>query len=193
MSSHVGVEATRRRLTQRQARMVQRLAEAAVAELRAVGYADLTVRNVAARAGVVPATAYTYFSSKNHLVAELFWRRLQKLATARNGDGGPRERVVRVLRDIALLVVDEPWLAAGCTTALLGGEPDVAQLRQRIGGEIRRQLRGALGPGHDPQVLHALEFAFAGSLTHAGMGYVSYREVADRLAITATFIMKGAS
>ncbi|TVT55420.1 helix-turn-helix transcriptional regulator [Amycolatopsis rhizosphaerae] len=56
MSSFASVEAARRRLTQRQARMVRRLTDAAVAELRAVGYADLTVRNVAARAGVVPAT-----------------------------------------------------------------------------------------------------------------------------------------
>ena len=29
---------------------------------------------VAARAGVSPATAYTYFASKDHLFAELFWR-----------------------------------------------------------------------------------------------------------------------
>ncbi len=40
--------------------------------LRETSYADLTVRAVAKRANVAPATAYTYFSSKNHLVAEVY-------------------------------------------------------------------------------------------------------------------------
>ena len=37
------------------------------------------MRDVAALAGVAPATAYTYFVSKDHLVAEVFWRRLSTL------------------------------------------------------------------------------------------------------------------
>ncbi|MCA9208645.1 MAG: TetR family transcriptional regulator, partial [Planctomycetales bacterium] len=51
------------------------LVEAAVGELAASGYSALTVRNVAKRAGVAPATAYTYFASKEHLIAEVYWRR----------------------------------------------------------------------------------------------------------------------
>ena len=50
----------------------------------------LTVRNVARRAGVAPATAYTYFASKDHLVAEVFWRRLRGPPTAPpTGDDRP--------------------------------------------------------------------------------------------------------
>ena len=45
---------------------------AGVEMLRETSYADLTVRAVAARAKVAPATAYTYFSSKNHLIAEVY-------------------------------------------------------------------------------------------------------------------------
>ena len=41
-----------------------------------MGHETLTVRTVAQRAGVSPATAYTYLASKNHLFAELFWRHL---------------------------------------------------------------------------------------------------------------------
>ena len=70
------VQAPRRRLSSRQANRLERLTEAAVSELREHGYEGLTVRAVAARCGVAPATAYTYFASKNHLVAEVFWRRL---------------------------------------------------------------------------------------------------------------------
>src|SRR5664279_4240068 len=67
-------EATRRRLTARQAEVVMQLVEATE-----VGYAGLTVRTVARRAGVAPATAYTYFGSKDHLLAEVLWRRMQFL------------------------------------------------------------------------------------------------------------------
>ena len=48
--------------------------------LRESSYADLTVRAVAARAKVAPATAYTYFSSKNHLIAEVYLDLMQQVA-----------------------------------------------------------------------------------------------------------------
>ena len=37
---------------------------------------------IAKRAGVSPATAYTYFSSKDHVLAEVLWRRTQPAAAA---------------------------------------------------------------------------------------------------------------
>ncbi len=58
---------------------VERLVDATVVEVAEAGFDGLTVRGVARRAGVAPATAYTYFSSKDHLVAEVFWRRLEGL------------------------------------------------------------------------------------------------------------------
>lgn len=89
MSGKTKFESTRRRLTQQQAETVDRLTAAAITVLRDKGFADLTVRMVAAEAGVAAATAYTYFSSKSHLVAELFWRRLDAVPTSpprrRNG------------------------------------------------------------------------------------------------------------
>jgi AcrR family transcriptional regulator len=196
MSGHVSgespptTEPTRRRLTERQADTVRRLTDAAVQEVRESGYEGLTVRNVARRAGVAPATAYTYFASKNHLITEVFWRRLGALPPVRADERSPRRRVVAVLREIALLVSDEPRLAAACTTALLGTDPDVQELRTRIGVTIRRRLGDALGPDPDPKILSALEVAYAGALVHAGMGYTSYARMADRLAEMAELIMR---
>ncbi|HJT93039.1 MAG TPA: TetR family transcriptional regulator, partial [Mycobacterium sp.] len=74
--SDPALESTRRRLTAKQADTVDRLGQAAVEILGRDGFAGLTMRRVAAEAGVGAATAYTYFSSKEHLVAEVFWRRL---------------------------------------------------------------------------------------------------------------------
>jgi cytochrome P450 len=59
MSGNVMTESTRRRLTDRQADTVRRLTDAAVEEARETGFDGLTVRGVARRAGVAPATAYT--------------------------------------------------------------------------------------------------------------------------------------
>ncbi|SNR89482.1 transcriptional regulator, TetR family [Haloechinothrix alba] len=189
MSNDIAQESTRRRLSPKQADMVRRLTAAAEEELLATGYASLTVRNVAGRAGVAPATAYTYFSSKNHLIAELFWRKLQTLPDGVDESVPPQERVISLLREIALLMAGEPELAAACTSALLGSDPDVALLRIRVGSGIRDRLEEALGEGFDPEVRDALEFAYAGALVQAGMGATSYERIADRLASTAGLIM----
>jgi AcrR family transcriptional regulator len=183
-------ESTRRRLTEKQADTVERLTKAAVEVLRAEGFAGLTVRSVAGLAGVAPATAYTYFSSKEHLVAEVFWRRLA--ASPEEADAGLDRagRVVAVLRHIALLVADEPELAGAVTSALLGRDPDVEHLRTRIGIEIRQRLADALGSDPDPDVLEALELLYAGGLVRAGMGYGSYTEFADRLETSAKLILE---
>ncbi|MFC4602974.1 TetR/AcrR family transcriptional regulator [Rhodococcus kronopolitis] len=183
-------ESTRRRLTPKQADTVDRLCAAAVDVLREEDFAGLTVRTVASRAGVGPATAYTYFSSKEHLVAEVFWRRLSGSPRPEPSESGRTGRVVAVLRDIALLLADEPGLSAAVTNALLGGDPDVEHLRGRIGLEIRGRLEGALGAGADPDVLETLELLYAGALLRAGMGYGSYEQLADRLERSATMILE---
>ncbi|MBS9373799.1 putative HTH-type transcriptional regulator [Rhodococcus sp. B50] len=193
VSRNVNLESTRRRLTEKQADTVARLTQAAVEVLREEGFAGLTVRMVAARAGVAPATAYTYFSSKEHLVAEVFWRRLANAATADAADAGNTsraDRVVAVLRGIALLLADEPELAAAVTSALLGHDPDVEHLRARIGLDIRHRISAALGADSDPDELEALELLYAGALVRAGMGYGTYEKLADRLETSARLLLE---
>lgn len=189
-------EATRRRLSGRQAATVQRLVDAVVGELAEVGYEDMTVRNVARRAGVAPATAYTYFTSKAHLVAEVFWRRLQSLPDTPLPPSRPAaERVAAVLRDVAGMVAAEPRLSAACSPALLSADPDVRVLRDRIGADLHRRLlraltgdggrEGAVSPepsGADADLATALDLMVAGALLRAGMGHMSYDDLGDALA-----------
>ncbi len=188
-------ESTRRRLSPQQAETVARLTDAALAVLQQVGYAKLTVRRVAAEADVAPATAYTYFSSKNHLIAEVFWRRLAAMPEDADTGGTPVERVSAVLRTVALLVSDEPELAGAVTAALLGDDPEVQHLRVRIGLTVRRRLVRALTAEDpdaevDPDVLEALEVIWTGGLVRAGMGHQTYTEIADRLATFARLILE---
>lgn len=189
MSSN-GVESTRRRLSAKQAETVDRLTVAAVEVIREREFGGLTIREVASRAGVGAATAYTYFSSKEHLVAEIFWRRLRD-SVEPDVDGLDRTgRVLAVLRNIALLYADEPEVSAAVTNALLGKDPDVEHLRGRIGGDIRRRLVGALSPDVDDAILDALEMIYAGALLRAGMGYDSYTTMADKLGAAARLILE---
>lgn len=186
-------------LTVRQAETVDRLVDAAVDEVRSVGFGGLTVRNVAARAGVAPATAYTYFGSKEHLVGEVFYRRLMTLPdVAVDRRLSSANRVAAALREVALLVADEPELSAACTIALLGDDPEVRSLRDRIGGTIHRRLLAALGdPARDGKrdgnraALDAIELAFSGAMLQTGTGHLSYDELGDRLAAAAELILGG--
>lgn len=187
--SDTALEGTRRRLTAKQAETVDRLGRAAVELLCREGFAALTVRRAAAEAGVGAATAYTYFSSKEHLVAEVFWRRLAASPPAAHVSEDRAARVIEVLRHIALLVADEPEFAGAVTTALLGKDPDVEVLRQRIGVDIRERLAAALGPDVDPDVIDTLEMLYAGALVRAGMGYASYTDIAARLEKSARLIL----
>jgi AcrR family transcriptional regulator len=173
---------------------VQRLSEAALEELRDHGYDGLTVRNVARRAGVAPATAYTYFASREHLVTELFWRRLEALPeTSVDRRRGPAGRAGATLGDLALLVADEPELASACTVAMLATDPDVKLLRDRIGLEMHRRLVAALGEDADPAVYRALELAISGAMVQAGTGHLSYEDLPALLSGVADLVLGGRS
>lgn len=184
--SDMAAESTRRRLTPRQAVVVERLVDAAADEARATGYEGLTVRNVARRVGVAPATAYTYFASKDHLLAEVLWRRLQALPIppTRPGDSG-MDRVTAALRVLGLFMADDPTLAAACTTALLGSGPEVRAVRVRFGAALHDRLADALGDDADETVLRTLDLAYSGAMLWAGMGHIDFGDVPDALADVA--------
>lgn len=192
MSSPLSIKATRRELNARQAETVQRVALAARDELREVGFDGLTVRSVAGRAAVAPATAYTYFSSKNHLVAEIFWRRLAErphLTATAQPRLAPVDAVIAVFTDLVDFIADEPELAAAVTPALLGPDPDVRELRTLIGVEIHDRLASALGPDGDPEVLAVLNLIWSGALLQVGMGHARLERMAERLAAATRMVL----
>ncbi|OIJ28853.1 TetR/AcrR family transcriptional regulator [Nocardioides luteus] len=172
----------------RQADTVERLFAAGLAELREVGHEALTIRSVAARAGVSSATAYTYLASRNHLFVELFWRHLNEAPVA-DGTGSRAGRVQEAVRSLTTRIAEEPELAAAVTPALLGSDSDVERLRLRIGAEFAARFESALGDGAGEAVREALLLAFSGALLQAGMGLMTYDEMADRLAPVVAVIV----
>ncbi len=177
----------------RQEETFRKVLAAGLETLRENSYADLTVRMVAARAKVAPATAYTYFSSKNHLIAEVYLDLVRRVPYFTDVNDPMPTRVKRVLHHLALVVADEPEVAAACTTALLGGGADAAvrAARDRIGAEIHRRITSAIGPGAEPGAVSALEMAFFGALVQAGSGEFTYRKIAERLDDVVRLILTG--
>lgn len=169
----------------------ERLLEAGREELRAVGHQTLTIRTVAHRAGLSPATAYTYLASKDRLYAELFWRFLLEDADVSPGGRDPVTRVQWVTRRLADRLAAAPELAAAVTPALLGPDPAVDALRLRIGAELVRRFQAALPADAEPAVLEALALAFSGALLQAGMGLLTYTEMGERLDAVVAVIMRG--
>jgi AcrR family transcriptional regulator len=183
--------ATRRQLNARQAETVSRLVVAARDEVRDVGFTDMTVRSVAARAEVAAATAYTYFSSKNHLVAEIFWRALNDRPRVTSRKTTEYGRVVDAFQDLADFVANDPELSAAVTFALLSEEPDVKHLRVLIGTEINERIAAALGDKPDAEIMDALSLAWSGALLQVGMGHARAEDLGDRLGRVARLIMRG--
>jgi AcrR family transcriptional regulator len=181
-----------RRRNRRQEETIRKVLDAAVELLRETSYSDLTMRMVAARAGVAPATAYNYFRSKNALIAEVYLRLVREVPLFTDVNQTTQQRVTAQLRELSLLVADEPELAAAATTALMGNEPEVRGIRDKIGMEVHRRIASALGPGAWPEVLATLELIFYGALVHAGTRSATYYQMADRLDSVIALIMGGA-
>jgi AcrR family transcriptional regulator len=177
------------RRNRRQEETFRKVLRAGMEMLRESSYADLTVRAVAARAKVAPATAYTYFSSKNHLIAEVYLDLIREVSYYTDVNDTRLHRVQESLRSLALVIADEPEFAAACTTAVLSNDAGVHPVRDRIGAEIHKRIKSALGPDADPQIVSALEMTYYGALVHAGSGTLSYREVADRMGYVAGLIL----
>jgi AcrR family transcriptional regulator len=181
-------------LNLRQAETVEKLLAAGLVELREVGHEALTIRSVAQRAQVSPATAYTYLASKNHLFAELFWRHLTSADVTSVGAGTAVARVQEAVRTLTARIVEEPELAAAVTPALLGSSPDVERLRLKIGAEFLARFEAALSEPDqpaDPAVQEALVLAFSGGLLQAGMGVMTYDQITERLVSAVAVIMRG--
>lgn len=181
----------RRQLSGRPADTVAALVDAAVDEVTVTGYDGLTVRNVARRAGVSPATAYTYFASKEHLLIEVYWRRLSALPEPQfDRRRSIPDRVAECVSGIAMLVADEPELAAAVTTAMLAHDQDVKVLRDQIGAVFAGRIAHALGPDPDHAVLRSLTMTFVGSFLTAGMGNAAYADMPAFMADAAALMTR---
>ncbi len=173
-----GTPNTRQTLSKRQAATVDALLEAGLDALHEVGWDGLSLRDVAIRAGVTHTTAYNYFTSKEHLVAEINWRLLTAIPDPEPKPGAPlADRLTEALRGASELFAADHDLADAILASMVARDPDIKRIRDAIGGELLRRLEVAAGAGHDPQVIWATLMLYSGAMVQAGMGYFTFEEV----------------
>src|SRR4029079_13679543 len=120
-----GLSGAGRRRDRRPGETIRKVLDAGLDELRDSSFANLTMRGVASRAGVSPASAYTYFPSKSALVAAVYLRLLRGTAMHTDVNETTRHRVSTTLREMALVVADEPELTNACSAALMADDAAV--------------------------------------------------------------------
>lgn len=179
-----------RRSDRRPGQTIRKVLDAGLQELRESSYAGLTMRAVATRAGVSPASAYTYFPSKSALVAAVYLRFLRDLPVHTDVNETAQRRVSATLRDMAVVVADEPELTAACGAALMADDPAVKPLREQIGEEVSRRIAAALGPGWPRAVKSTLQMTFSGALMTAR--FVSFAEISGQLDEAVDLILGAA-
>jgi AcrR family transcriptional regulator len=192
MSNDVALEATGPRRTKSQLARTERLLDAATEILRESSYAELAVRDVAARAGVSTATAYNYFASKNGLIAAIYLRRVREVPIFVDVNQSTQSRVIQQMHALTVLLAHEPpSVAAATTAALMSDGPEMSDLKEEIGIEVRRRIAAALGPGQWPVLFSALEMVFYGALVRAATSRLTYGDAADRLDDVVGLIFSG--
>ena len=183
------VASPRQWLSERQSATVAALLEAALEEVHEVGFEKLTIRSVAQRAGVTHTTAYSYFTSKAHLIAELHWRQTQAMPTPEvSADETFVGRVRAAFEAPAGALAAEPVLSHAVFMAIIADEPEVRRLRSAVGGELVGRLRTALGPFDDPELVSTLFLAYSGAMMLVGTGTRDFLEVIPRIETVARLI-----
>ena len=123
-----------RRLDSAQIERRNRLLEAARSLASEGGYPAVTMRDVAERAGLGLATVYRYFSSKDHLIAEVHATRGREVA--REIQAAPpvgecaEERVAKVCERLVEIVVQDLNLASAGVMAVASGDPAASSSEQ---------------------------------------------------------------
>jgi AcrR family transcriptional regulator len=159
----------------------------AIAAARAIaaegGYEAVTMREVATRSGVARATLYRYFSSKDHLLAEVILdlntSMRDELAIHPPIGASVTERVTDSFARVFAAVLREPKLLSATLRAYFSQDPAVRQLGPQIRTMGAIYLEAGLGNADIPdradvaKVLGSLSFAMLLSLSG---GHRTYEE-----------------
>jgi TetR/AcrR family transcriptional regulator, cholesterol catabolism regulator len=178
----------------------QRIIDAAVALARSRSIEDLTMRDIAGRADVSAATAYTYFASKAHVYAEAYLDGLE-LLTERLRARPPRgataaDRVASVFRRAVEGAATTGDVVQATAIALASSDPAVAPLRPFVDEAFDEWMTTALDGariadrGTTLKVLQLTMFAAFVALAHGRLTLDEVRRALDlavrRMVIEAT-------
>ncbi len=185
-----------RPLSATQATTRRRLLDAARELATADGYDAVTVRTVAAAAGVSAPTAYQYFTSKDHVLVDvlvdLVGDTTGSLADHPVAGDTAADRAAATLRRAVAQVERAPDLYVALTRAYLSGGPDVAHARTAMEASTRRWIELALaGTERDPDLQDVLESLLFAHMVGLVTGRRTAATVADDLERAVRTVMEG--
>jgi len=171
---------------------------AAAAELASEGgYEGVAMKEVAARAGVSLGTLYRYFTSKDHLLAEVLrdWGGALGARLRRSPPRGetPAERVAAVFRRMARGVAAQPELGVALTRALLSCDPGAWANREGLVAMMNDWIDTALADDEVTDregVIDVLQQVCFGAMTRLVNGQRTPRQVGDDLERAARLLLR---
>jgi AcrR family transcriptional regulator len=184
-------------LTKAQEARRQRVIRAAFELAAAGGYDAVQMRDVAATADVALGTIYRYFSSKDHLLAEVqveWVRDLSRRVHARPPRSGTiADRAVDVLRRATRAMEQEPKLAEALVTALASNDPHAARCQAEIGAAMADAMALAFPDDFDAQrrddTVRILGHVWFTSLVGWVNNWFGITKAADELELAAHLLL----
>ena len=182
---------TRRPLRADAAATRQRVIDAAVDLARTRSIETLTMRDIAAKAGVSVATAYTYFASKQHVYAEVYLAGVHTL-TERLRARPPRgasaaDRVASVVRRAVQGAANTGDVVQATAIALASSDPSVAAIRPRVDEAFDEWMTIALAGASIADraaTLRVLQLAMFAAFVAVAHGRLTMSEVGGLLDLT---------
>jgi AcrR family transcriptional regulator len=179
--------------------MVAALLDAAAEILEAEGPDALSVRRIAAAAGVAPMGVYNHFESKNGIIDALFMQGFERLRAALAASSAEIEDPYEALREggrryRALALAHPMAYQLMFLRTIPGYEPSDAALEVAAGAfdslvdaVVRAMAAGVLAEGPPTEIAHLVWADHHGwvSLELTGMGFVEDQDAAYERACTA--------
>jgi TetR/AcrR family transcriptional regulator, cholesterol catabolism regulator len=184
------------RLERSQEARRRRLMIAATALVAEGGYDAVQMRDVAARADVALGTIYRYYSSKDHLLAEINLRWMRDLAaevaTRAWGDATPLERLVEVVRMSTEPVERDSRMGEVFIRTATSGDAAAAACHRELGALQLQMLEQALADV-DPEtrdgVIRVLRLVWYAALVGKVSGWANVDGVREELERTARLLL----
>jgi AcrR family transcriptional regulator len=176
-------------LTEVQLARRQRIIDAGLVLLERNEYDRIQIKDVAEEAGVALGTLYHYFSSKEHLFAEVLvkWAATLRASLARRPPQGltPREKLTVALHRSVRAFQHQPQLARLLASLELSSDPFATEIIERLEqttGSVYMELLDGVEPNRARTIVRTMDAVLDSQLRSWSAGRLSITGVYDYLS-----------
>ncbi len=176
-------------LTEDQLARRQRIIDAGLALLERNEYERIQIKDVAEEADVALGTLYHYFSSKQHLFAEVLvkWAATLRASLARHPPQGltPREKLTDALHRSVRAFQQQPQLARLIASLELSSDPFATEILERLDQtttSVYMELLDGVEPGRARTIVRTMDAVLDSQLRSWSAGRLPITGVYDYLS-----------